>query len=67
MQKIFDPFFTTKAPGKGTGLGLSITYKIISEHDGTIRYKSTPGLGTTVTIRFALKGTETATEGLPNE
>ena len=40
MAKISTPFFTTKDPGKGTGLGLSITYKIITDHKGSIQIKS---------------------------
>lgn len=51
QQKIFDPFFSTKH--KGTGLGLSICQKIIQDHKGDIRVKSSPG-GTTfiVTLPF---------------
>jgi signal transduction histidine kinase len=55
LPKIFDPFFTTKAPGKGVGVGLSIVYKIIEDHQGSIRYKSQPGMGTEVTVTFPIK------------
>lgn len=54
-DKLFDPFFTTKEPGKGTGLGLSIAYNIVEEHNGEIHYDSTPGCGTTVTVKFPEK------------
>ena len=52
LEQLTNPFFTTKPPGEGTGLGLSITYSIITEHKGTIEFKSELGVGTTVTIRL---------------
>lgn len=52
---IFDPFYTTKQPGQGTGLGLSVSYYIITHnHMGSIEVDSTPGKGTTFTIRVPL-------------
>jgi signal transduction histidine kinase len=50
QAKIFDPFFTTKAIGKGTGLGLGICYKIIQQHQGSIKVNSTPESGTEFVI-----------------
>jgi signal transduction histidine kinase/CheY-like chemotaxis protein/PAS domain-containing protein len=50
-QKAFEPFFTTKA-GRGSGLGLSIVYGIMQRHGGGAELASTPGRGTTVTLRF---------------
>jgi two-component system NtrC family sensor kinase len=52
LDRIFDPFFTTKESGEGTGLGLSIAYGIVSRHHGTIGVESTPGEGTTFTVRL---------------
>ncbi|MDR3323783.1 MAG: hypothetical protein LBS89_06235 [Zoogloeaceae bacterium] len=52
VGKIFDPFFTTKEIGKGTGLGLSIAYKIITQHQGSIRVFSKPGIGTVFSIEL---------------
>jgi signal transduction histidine kinase len=54
LAKIFNPFFTTKPVGKGTGLGLSICYGIVQAHGGTIRVRSTPGLGAVFTVELPL-------------
>ena len=61
VQRIFEPFFTTKEVGKGTGLGLSISYGIISQHEGRIDVKSSPGEGTTFTIDIPVEPQITAT------
>lgn len=50
LKRIFDPFYTTKEIGRGTGLGLSICKKIIDEHKGTIRVRSVPGEGSTLSL-----------------
>jgi signal transduction histidine kinase len=50
LEKIHDPFFTTKEAGEGVGLGLFIVFKIISEHNGQIKYESELNKGTTVKI-----------------
>jgi signal transduction histidine kinase len=52
--KIFDPYFTTKQGKSGTGLGLFITKKVVEDHSGSIKVDSTPGVGTTITIRLPL-------------
>jgi signal transduction histidine kinase len=54
MARIFTPFFTTKEVGKGMGLGLTITRQVIKQHGGTLEVDSTPGQGTTFTIRLPL-------------
>jgi two-component system sensor histidine kinase HydH len=48
LAGIFNPYFTTKR--NGTGLGLAIVHKIVEDHGGTVRIRSKPEMGTTVTI-----------------
>ena len=54
QSKVFDPFYTTK--DKGTGLGLPYVRQIVNEHGGQVSLDSTPGVGTTVIIRFPIVG-----------
>ena len=51
-ERIFEPFYTTKAPGKGTGLGLSTVYGIVTQSEGVIAVKSSPGEGCTFRCYF---------------
>lgn len=53
-RRLGEPFFTTKAPGAGTGLGLATVYQIVRELGGTIEVHSTPGRGTSFTVRLPL-------------
>ena len=50
-RRSFEPFFTTKA-NVGTGLGLSTVYSTVTRWGGSIDVESTPGEGTTFTVRF---------------
>ena len=54
LAHLFEPFFTTKAPGEGTGLGMAMIYGLVQQHEGTIKVRSTPGQGTSVTIGLPL-------------
>jgi len=55
LSKIGKAFFSTKG-SEGTGLGLSVTYKLISEHKGSIEVDSELGVGTTFTVTLPVQG-----------
>jgi len=62
-DRIFEPFFTTKEVGRGTGQGLAIARSIVEQHQGSLRFDTEAGKGTTFHVRLpvappgAAKGT----------
>jgi signal transduction histidine kinase len=56
LTHLFEPFFTRRRDGSGTGLGLSITYRIVTDHGGTIEPESAGrGRGATMRVRLPLQ------------
>jgi signal transduction histidine kinase len=50
LSRIMEPLFSTKA--RGLGLGLAIVRAILEKNKGSLRVASTPGQGTTFTVRL---------------
>jgi CheY-like chemotaxis protein len=53
---MFTPFFTTKPVGVGTGLGLAISHRIMASMNGSIRFESEVGKGTTFFLSLPVAG-----------
>lgn len=53
LLRLFEPFYTTKP--QGTGLGLAISAHIVTQHGGQITVDSTPGHGTTFSVRLPVE------------
>jgi signal transduction histidine kinase len=62
LDRIRKPYFTTRE--EGTGLGVAVARGVIEQHGGQLDFKSTPGKGTTATVRLPLKASLRA--ALPN-
>jgi PAS domain S-box-containing protein len=52
LRKVFEPFFTTKDE-VGVGLGLSVLRGTLAQWDGQAEVASSPGEGSTFTLRFS--------------
>jgi signal transduction histidine kinase len=65
LRNIFEPFYTTKGRGKGTGLGLAICRELAKALGGSIDVESTPGKGSTFTVRLPLHGGPSGEPGTP--
>ncbi|MCW2818319.1 MAG: sensor signal transduction histidine kinase [Marmoricola sp.] len=56
QEHLFTRFFRARGATdraiQGTGLGLSIVHSIVTQHGGTVAVESTPGVGTTMTVRL---------------
>jgi signal transduction histidine kinase len=50
LDGLFQPFHGSFS--KGSGLGLAIVHRIVTDYHGEIRVDSTPGAGTTVSVRL---------------
>ncbi|WP_188054165.1 PAS domain S-box protein [Sphingosinithalassobacter sp. CS137] len=57
LKRAVEPFFSTKGIGKGTGLGLSMVHGLAAQLGGSLAIFSTPGLGTTIELRFPVANT----------
>jgi PAS domain S-box-containing protein len=61
LNRVFEPYFSTKQDG--SGLGLAVVHSIVSKHRGSVSIDSSPGSGTTVTIRLPAAGDEAPETG----
>jgi signal transduction histidine kinase len=57
LERLGTSFFTTRP--NGTGLGVVLAQSVITQHGGTLDYKSTVGQGTTATITLPVEVTPT--------
>ncbi len=67
LEHLFEPFYTRRRDGTGTGLGMSITYRIVSDHGGTITASSDgPGKGSQIVVLLPLSPSSQSTQSNPS-
>jgi two-component system sensor histidine kinase PilS (NtrC family) len=59
VEGLFQPFQGSFA--KGSGLGLAIVHRIVTDYQGVVKVDSTPGVGTTVSVRLPARVEVTTT------
>lgn len=52
LSRITEPFFSTREMANGPGLGLFTAAALAREHDWRLEFRSSPGTGTTATVRL---------------
>ena len=66
LRHIFEPFTqeqrSSRTTYKGTGLGMAITKKLVDQMHGSLDVVSTPGKGSTFTVRLSLPLAEKANQ-----
>jgi signal transduction histidine kinase len=66
LKHLFEPFFTRRRDGTGTGLGLSITYRIVSQHGGSLIAQSEgEGRGSRLEMHLPLTNSRSDSRALP--
>ncbi len=65
---VFDRFYQAdpSREGRGTGLGLAIARGLAQAHGGALELRSTPGVGSTFTMRLPLAAVSAADEAAPS-
>jgi signal transduction histidine kinase len=53
LARAFQPFFRGDEAANGKGLGLHVVQRLAERMGWNVELRSTPGAGTTATIRFA--------------
>ena len=64
LTRATEPFFTTKANAGGTGLGLAMVHGFAEQSGGEMLIDSTPGVGTTITLRLPCASPEAIRQDL---
>jgi len=52
LRQASKPFFSAKPAGRKRGMGLAHAQRLLSLNNASLRLDSTPGKGTTVTVRL---------------